>query len=259
MASKIEELQQRREQVQEQIAIGSQFGTAGVLRVELEAVKAKLSAVSVDTPTEDLMEALQREAALTLKIATGEAELKRIDGEIAQIKYFENQSIQRAQAQRHQEQERIRKGQERISEIDGVLAGTKPFPPTPPNVLAEASREGPRGGGFLQTYKANQLLKFKAERDKLVSEFGTPEQYKTLREREELADIEAMLAGKKRMPELSYEIQMNANRYDMNGHDGYLQRERKNQREELERERAKLLASLDGEETASQAAGSATP
>jgi len=92
MASKIEELQQRREQVQEQIEIGSRFDTAGALRVELEAVKAKLSGVSVDTPTEDLMEALQREAALVLKIANGEAELKRIDGEIAQIKYLQNQS-----------------------------------------------------------------------------------------------------------------------------------------------------------------------
>jgi len=253
MASKIEELQQRREQVQEQIEIGSQFDTAGDLRVELEAVKAKLSGVSVDTPTEDLMEALQREAALVLKIANGEAELKRIDGEIAQIKYLQNQSIQAAQAQRHREQERIRKGQERIAEIDPILAGTKP--PIPPDVLAAASREGPYAGGFLQAYHANQRLKLKAERDKLVSEFGTPEQYKALKDREKLADMEAMLAGKKRMPELSYEIQMNANRYDMNGHDGYLQRERKNQREELERERAKLLASLDGEETTSRAAG----
>lgn len=256
MALKIEELQQRREQVQKQIAIGSRFDTAGDLRVELEAVKAKLSAVSVDTPTEDLMEALQREAALTLKIATGEAELKRIDGEIAQIKYLQNESIQRAQAQRHREQERIRKGQERIAEIDPILAGTKP--PIPPHVLAAASREGPYAGGFLQAYHANQCLKLKAERDKLVSEFGTPEQYKTLREREELADMEAMLAGKKRMPELSYEIQQHATRYDITGKDGYLQKQREYQREELERERAKLMASLDGEEAASQAAGSAS-
>ncbi len=89
----IEELRQRYDHLQKQVAIGGEYGEDGALRVELADVKAKLSAVPVDTPTQDVIELLQREAAISLKITCGEAELERVGAEIERASYAQDHSM----------------------------------------------------------------------------------------------------------------------------------------------------------------------
>ncbi|MFN2509948.1 MAG: hypothetical protein ABR568_00735 [Pyrinomonadaceae bacterium] len=122
MPSDMEEFQQRHQHLERQIN--------GPMKAELEAVKAKLSAVTADTPTEDVRNLMQEESALMFKIANGEAELKTVENQIAVLYQLQANRAQLVQYDDHHERERIRKGQ-RIAEIDDLLSGRKLSPPVP--------------------------------------------------------------------------------------------------------------------------------
>ncbi len=129
--SKLEDLERQKRHLVQQSGVKGRHGIDGVLRTELCAVKEKLSAVSVDTPTEDVIMALQQEAALELKLARAETELYRIENEIGYLKQLEGLERQRVHWEHEAEQKETRKAQARIAEIDALLDGTKRWPSKP--------------------------------------------------------------------------------------------------------------------------------
>jgi len=240
MESKLEELERRRKRLAGQVD-----GSGGDLQIELLSVKEKLSRVSVDLPTDDVIALQQQEAALALRIASGEAELQRVKDEIAQLKYFESQQMQGELRARQLEKERVGEGQARISEIDALLNGTKPFSPIP-IVMVNDRPSDPQHGHI------KRLHNLKLERARLVGEFGSPEEHAAAGAKERIEVLEAMFAGKRQFPELSYAEQDHARRFDMTGKDGYLVARRKDQRRALEGERDKLIASIGTESSPTQ-------
>jgi len=236
MESKLEELERRKKRL---------AGQVETLQSELLSIKAKLGSVSIDLPTVDVIRLQQSSAALAVRIASGEAELQRVKDEIAQLKYFESQQMQGELRARQLEKERVGEGQARISEIDALLNGTKPFSPIP-IVMVNDRPSDP------QHEHIKRLHNLKLERARLVEEFGSPEEHAAAGAKERVAELEAMFAGKRQFPELSYAEQDHARRFDMTGKDGYLVARRKDQRRALEGERDKLIASIGTESSPTQ-------
>lgn len=101
----------------------------GTLRTELEKVQQKLRAVTIDTPTESIAALLQEEAALTLRLSRGEAELARIENEINQAQHIAESA---AMSEVREQQERQRKHNVALAQIaliDDQLAGRKLIKP----------------------------------------------------------------------------------------------------------------------------------
>lgn len=200
MQSKIDQLEKRRKDLVKQV--GSE-GTVGILQTELAAVKQKLSAVSADMPTEDVIMASQQEAALGLKLTNGKAELKRVENEIAHIQLMENQAGLRVQREHEAEQEKIRRGLARIAEIDGNLDGTRPLP------LLRPVKVNGRPSDIRDDHR-NRCETLKRERAQLVAEVGRPEEHELRKNKERVAELEAIFAGRQRFPELPYDVQQAA-------------------------------------------------
>lgn len=232
MRSNLGELEQRREYLFGQVGTDD-----GLLQTELAAVKQKLSAVTADTPTEDVITASQQEAALVLKLTAGKAELKRLESEIYHGKQMENQARELVRTKHQEEQKEIDKALARIAEIDGQLDGTKPFPP-----LSRVMINGRPSD--TQDDKVRIVANLKRERARLVEQFGSPEEHEIRRAKERVPELEAILAGRQRLPELPYIVELEIKRYDFLGTKGHLQQARDEQRKNLEEELTTLQAKI---------------
>ena len=238
MQTKLEQLEQRRLYLQQQVGFGPQIGieseSEGALQCELSSVKEKLSKVTVDVPNEEIITLQQQEAVLAVKIRSGKAELKSVSDEISRIRQNESQARELIHSKQEAKQKKLRAGLDQIADIDALLSGRKLFPPLPVTM-------GMASSDYQDTHR-NRCEVLKRERARLVEEFGSPEEYEISKKKERAAEIGAMLAGSKQFPELPCDVQQHARRYDMSGKDGYLEAQRKAQRKALEDEREALLA-----------------
>jgi hypothetical protein len=126
-----EELETQERYLVEQVAESEEFRRCGILRSELLAVQEKLSAVSVDTPTHDVINALQLEAALALRVSRGATELKRVKDEIRYVKEMERKEQLFKEGAEREKQKKIQAKHARIAEIDDLLEGRKVWPRIP--------------------------------------------------------------------------------------------------------------------------------